>query len=111
MATKSSPWTWTSLSTTSTNWKAKTEEQAKHLWAYTTYEGAVDACIRSLTADFTGHEVFYIVAPDTTMTRPTLELAKRFFPDVPVTGDISGNKSFFDSSKAERMLGWKHPQP
>lgn len=87
----------------------ETEEQAKHLWAYTSYEGAVDACLKSLEADFTGHEVFYIVGPDTTMERPTLELARRFFPDVPVTGDISGNKSFFDSSKAERMLGWKHP--
>ena len=89
----------------------ETEEQAKHLWAYTTPDAAVDACLKSLEADFTGHEAFYIVGPDTTMPRPTLELAKRFFPDVPVRGDLSGNRSFFDSSKAERMLGWKHPLP
>jgi UDP-glucose 4-epimerase len=89
----------------------ETVEQAKHLWAYTRPDAAVDACLRSLEADFLGHEVFYIVAPDTTLTRPTLELAQRFFPDVPVRGDLSGNRSFFDSSKAERMLGWKHPAP
>ena len=89
----------------------ETADQAKHLWAYTRADAAVDACLKSLDADFTGHEVFYIVGPDTTMVRPTLELAQRFFPDVPVRGDLSGNRSFFDSSKAERMLGWKHPLP
>jgi len=89
----------------------ETADQAKHLWAYTRPDAAVDACLKSLDADFAGHEVFYIVGPDTTMARPTLELAQRFFPDVPVRGDLSGNRSFFDSSKAERMLGWKHPQP
>lgn len=86
-----------------------TEQQAKHLWAYTRYDAAVDACIRSLDADFTGHEVFYIVGPETTMEMPTLELARRFFPDVPVRGDLSGNRSFFSSAKAGRMLGWTHP--
>ena len=86
-------------------------EQAKHLWAYTLPEAAVDACLKSLEADFIGHEVFYIVAPDTTLAQPTLELAAQFFPEVPVRGDLSGNRSFFDSSKAERMLGWVHPAP
>jgi nucleoside-diphosphate-sugar epimerase len=89
----------------------ETEEQAKHLWAYTTTDAAVDACLRSLEADLTGHEVFYIVGPDTTMTTPTLDLAAKFFPNVPVRGDLTGTRSFFDSSKAERLLGWKHPAP
>ena len=86
----------------------QTAEQAKHLWAYTRTDAAVDACLRSLDADFTGHEVFYIVGPDTTIETPTLELAERFFPDVPVRGDLSGNRSFFSSAKAERLLGWMH---
>ncbi len=86
----------------------ETVEQAKHLWAYTRYDAAVSACLLSLDAPFTGHEVFYIAGPDTTLATPTLELARRFFPNVPIRSDLSGNKSFFDSSKAERMLGWKH---
>jgi len=89
----------------------ETLEQAKHLWAYTRTDAAVDACLRSLDAPFLGHEVFYIVAPDTTLTTSTLELARKFYPDVPVRKDLSGNTSFFDSSKAERPLGWKHPLP
>ncbi|MGN6101337.1 MAG: NAD-dependent epimerase/dehydratase family protein [Devosia sp.] len=81
----------------------------KHLWAYTRFDAAADACLKSLEAPFTGHEAFYIVAPDTTVDAPTLELAGEHFPGVPIKGDLSGNRSFFSSAKAERMLGWKHP--
>lgn len=87
-----------------------TPEAAKHLWAYTLYSAAADACLLSLEADYKGHEVFYIVAPVTTFDVPSLELAAQFFPKVPVTGDLSGNRSFFSSAKAERILGWRHPQ-
>lgn len=89
----------------------ETAAQAKHLWAYTRYDAAADACLRSLDASYLGHEVFYIVGPDTTIDVPTPDLAREFFPNVPVRGDLSGYKSFFDSSKAERMLGWRHPLP
>lgn len=88
--------------------RGHSDAMTKNLWAYTLSEAAARSCLLSLTADFTGHEVFYIVAPDTIHDTPSLELQQKFFPDVPVRGDLSGHKSFFDSSKAERMLGWKH---
>jgi len=81
---------------------------AKHLWAYTRFDAAARACIASLEADFLGHEVFYIVAPDTNIDVPSLELAARFFPGVPVRGDLSGHRSFFSTAKAERLRGWRH---
>jgi len=87
---------------------SQTDAGVKNLWAYTRFDSAARACLLSLTADFAGHEVFYIVAPDTIADVPSLELAQKYFPDVPVRGDLSGNQSFFDSSKAERLLGWKH---
>lgn len=80
----------------------------KHLWAYTLFESAARACLMSLDAPFTGHEAFYITAPDTTNDIPSLELAAKYLPDVPIKGDLSGNKSFFSTAKAERLLGWKH---
>jgi UDP-glucose 4-epimerase len=80
----------------------------KHLWAYTLVESAARACLMSLDATFKGHEAFYIVAPDTTIDVPTLELAAKHFPSVPIRGDLSGRRSFFNSTKAERMLGWRH---
>ena len=87
---------------------SQTDAAVKNLWAYTCLEDASRACLLSLTADFGGHEVFYIVAADTISDTPSLELKQKFFPDVPVRGDLSGHRSFFDSSKAERLLGWKH---
>lgn len=83
---------------------------AQHLWAYTGPEAAARACLLGVTADFSGHEVFYIVAPDTVTDLPSRELAQRYFPHVPIRGAFAGNCSFFDSSKAERLLGWRHDE-
>ena len=87
---------------------SQTDAAVKNLWAYTRLDDASRACLLSLTADLKGHEVFYIVAPDTISDTPSLELKQKFFPDADVRGDLSGHRSFFDSSKAERLLGWKH---
>jgi nucleoside-diphosphate-sugar epimerase len=87
------------------------EKIAKHLWAYTLIPAAVSASLLSLTAEFSGHEVFYVVAPDTTIDMPSRELAQRFFPKVPIRGSLDGYggfASFFSCAKAERILGWKH---
>ena len=89
---------------------SQTNAAAKNLWAYTRFDAAARACLLSLSADLKGHEVFYIAAPDTVTDVPSLELKQKFFPDVPVRGDLSGYKSFFNSSKAERLLGWKHDE-
>ncbi len=80
----------------------------KHLWAWTNLNAAADACLRSVKGTFAGHEVFYIVSPTTTVEVPSLELAARYFPDIPISGDLSGLRSFFSSAKAERLLGWDH---
>ena len=80
----------------------------RQLWGYTNYDAAARACLLSLTADLTGHEVFYIVAPDTAIDAESGELARRHFPDTPVTGDLSGTKGFFDCRKATKLLGWRH---
>jgi UDP-glucose 4-epimerase len=66
------------------------ETVAKHLWAYTSYDAAARACL------------LY------TSELPSLELAARFFPGVPIRGDLSGSRSFFSTAKAERLLGWRH---
>jgi nucleoside-diphosphate-sugar epimerase len=81
---------------------------AVNLTAYTRLDAAVRACLLALTAPIRGHEVFFVIAPDTAVDSPSLDLAQANYPDVPVRGDLSGNRSFFDSSKAERLLGWSH---
>ncbi len=83
-------------------------ELVRHLWAYTTYDAAARACLLALTATYQGHETFFIVAPDTAVETPSRELAQKHFPNVPLRSEMSGHASFFNSGKAERMLGWKH---
>lgn len=83
----------------------------KHLWGYTTSAAAADACVRAATATFIGHESFFIVAPTTTVDIPSLELHAEYYPDVTITGDLGGTRSFFDCAKAQRLLGWKHDLP
>jgi len=81
---------------------------ARTLWGWTLISEAARACYLAVQANFTGHQVFYITAPRTSSSIPSLELAKYAYPDVPIHGDLSDHKSFFDCSKAERMLGWVH---
>ncbi len=84
-------------------------EYGNFLWAWTHIDAAADACLLSLEASFTGHEAFFIVSPKTFSPTPSLELAAKHFPEIPIRGDLSGHNSFFTSAKAERLLGWTHP--
>ena len=82
---------------------------AHHMWAYTRRDAAADACLKAVQTDLKGHEVFYIVAPDTANDTPSRDLAAQHFPGVPIRGDFAGHASFMTSAKAERLLGWVHP--
>ncbi len=90
-------------------YKAGEWKFSHNLNAYTRLDCAADACLRAVDRDLGGHEVFYIVAPDTGVATPSLTLAAEHYPDVPIRGDMSGRRSFFSSAKAERLLGWSHP--
>ena len=81
---------------------------SKDLWAYTNIMSGAQACVLALNAPVTGHEAFFIVAPENVTDLPSAELAATYFPDVPITGDLSGRTSFYNCAKAERLLGWTH---
>jgi nucleoside-diphosphate-sugar epimerase len=95
------------------NERPSSREAAYHnggrdLWAYTNIVAAARACLLSLTVDFTGHEVFYIVAPETVFEVDSRELAAHFYPNTEIRGEFAGRCGFYDCSKAERILGWRH---
>lgn len=79
-----------------------------NLWAYTDIHAGARAVACALNAKWRGHEVFFITAPHSCVDVPSLELAQRFFPQVPIHGDLTDHRSFYNCSKAERLLGWKH---
>ncbi len=82
-----------------------------NLWGYTSLGSAARACLLSLTAEFHGHEVFYVVAPETSADRPTLDLVGAHYPDVRVVRDLPGRASLYSSRKAQQVLGWVHDEP
>lgn len=84
------------------------EGPARGLWGWTLIQEGARACELAIDASFQGHQVFFITAPRTTSAIATLELAQHAYPEVPVRGDLSGHKSFYDCRKAARLLGWTH---
>lgn len=80
----------------------------RELWGYVRFDAVARAALLSLEPRFAGHEVFYIVAPETCSDTPSHELAARYYPDVPIRGDLGGHRSFFDTTKAQTILGWTH---
>ncbi len=86
------------------------ERMAKELWGYTERRAAARAFLLGVTADFTGHELFFIVAPETLTAVPSPILKEQFYPDVPLHGSLSRHQGFFNCAKAERLLGWRHDE-
>jgi nucleoside-diphosphate-sugar epimerase len=113
---------WMTIASLRFHWLVETRERAveaapfmgeaviRHLWAYTLLSEASRACLLSITADFPGHEVFYIVAPRTVVEAPSLALARQHYPQTEVRGTLSGTRGFFSCAKAERLLGWTHQE-
>ncbi len=82
--------------------------ESRQLWGYTTFDAASSACLLAVSATFTGHEAFYVVAPRTTSETPSADLARKYYPEVPIVGVLDGTRGFFDCSKAGLLLGWAH---
>jgi nucleoside-diphosphate-sugar epimerase len=103
-------WVVPDRATVAASYREANFQPRKHMFAYTRRDAAARACLRGVTADFVGHEVFFITATDTATDTPSLEIAREHFPEVEVRGDLSGNRSFYDCAKAERILGWRHDE-
>jgi len=90
----------------------KLEEEARDgLWNHVDIRDLGQIIKLSLESDISGYEVFNVNAEKHISTIDSQKLIKKFFPGVKkiynkndfVTG---GNKSFYDISKARRLLGY-----
>lgn len=76
-------------------------------WTYVDVRDAATSCRLSMEADITGHEAFYIVAPNTYRPESIDDLMRANYPgDYPIADHITGSVSPVDCSKAEKLLGW-----
>ncbi len=78
------------------------------LWSYIDVRDAAVACRLAVARDFSGHEAFNICAPKTMMKEPTLELVRRYLPQVKVIkSGLQDNWCGYDAGKAESILGFR----
>ena len=68
----------------------------KQLWAYTRFDAAARACLLSLTAEVRGPRGVLHRGAGHDRRRAEPRTCRKYFPDVPIRGDFSGNRSFFD---------------
>ncbi|KIY67470.1 NAD(P)-binding protein [Cylindrobasidium torrendii FP15055 ss-10] len=107
-------WSVPERSVAARGWSA--EKAANDLWGYVCEDSGADAFLRALddsVARFSGHEAFFIVAPEVSGDTDSAELKSQFWPDVPIRDghEIRGKSGFFDCTKAREMLGWVHQDP
>ncbi len=80
---------------------------ASNLWGYIDARDAAQACRLALTANVSGHEPFFIAAPNTFMKLPTAELVRQFYPETKLPAEWHGTPALLTSAKAERVLGFR----
>ncbi|KAH7928259.1 NAD(P)-binding protein [Leucogyrophana mollusca] len=102
-----------SVPTRTRAYRQNMERARGDLWSYVQEDASADAFVRAVTTDmetWSGHEPFFIVAPQIAADQDWLELKEKYFQDVPVRPGWKegGAKGFFDCTKAERLLGWVH---
>ena len=80
------------------------DKGSKDLWGYTPLSMAVESALTAVVRDFVGAEVVYVVADETWHPMSSAQLAKDFYPDVPLREPMDGRRSFYDSTKYKAML-------
>lgn len=76
------------------------------LFSYLHIDDAATVARKAIEADYVGHESFWTVASDTTMSVPTEILTAEFFPQSECRTEFEGHEAMINLSKAERLLNW-----
>ena len=78
-----------------------------NLWGYIDQRDAATACRLALEAPVQGGSTSYIIAAaDTVMNRPSPDLLKEVFPNVPLTRDVGEFGSLLATDRAREALGF-----
>jgi nucleoside-diphosphate-sugar epimerase len=87
-------------------WQDDPHARKWNLWGYVDESHVAQSVRLALEADIDGADSFIIAAGDTVMRTPSRELMQNVFPGVELRGDVEGNTTLLDISKARRVLGY-----
>jgi nucleoside-diphosphate-sugar epimerase len=89
------------------------QRERLHLWGWTSFDSAAAACLLALHRPASGHGVYNIVGTRTASSTTSEELARRWYPKVPLRAPLPGDAGFYSTVKALAELGWdahdEHP--
>ena len=95
-------------------WRADPVSEWTPTWEYGQFvdvRDVADAVRRALEAPLAGHHRVLLCAADIAATGPSLVMAGRFTPSVPIRDTASfrrePRRALFDCSAATRVLGWE----
>jgi len=86
--------------------QADPESRKWNLWSWVDSRDVAQACRLALMHPASGAEVFTIAADDTLMPTPSAELMARYFPGVPVSGELERFGTLLSIGKARSALGY-----
>jgi nucleoside-diphosphate-sugar epimerase len=78
-----------------------------NLWGYIDVRDAATSCRLALDAPVDGAVSTIIAAADTVMNRPSADLLREVYPDVPVTRDVGEFGTLLAIDKARKVLGFE----
>jgi UDP-glucose 4-epimerase len=78
------------------------------LWAYVHGDDLARAVELAIAADIPkGHHAVYVAAADNGTIEPTRDLLRRYYPGVPIRGEVADFGSLISSRRARDLLGYE----
>lgn len=78
-----------------------------NLWGYVDVRDVAQSCRLGLEADVSGARYYVIAAADTVMDRPSVDLMKESFPDVPLKTELDTYETLLSIDRARAELGYE----
>jgi nucleoside-diphosphate-sugar epimerase len=87
-------------------WLGDAQLRRWNLWGYIDVRDAAQACRLALDATVTGSVNVIIAAADTIMDRPSADLLREVYPDVPVSREVGDFETLLAIDRAREVLGF-----
>ena len=88
------------------SWLSDARLRRWNLWGYIDVRDAAQACRLALDAPVEGAQSFIIAAADTIMDRPSADLLREVYPDVPLTRPVQEYETLLAIDRARAVLGF-----
>jgi nucleoside-diphosphate-sugar epimerase len=88
-------------------WSTEPATRERELWAYVDVRDVAQMVRLCVEIDGLGCQVFNTFATESAHVLPTRELAGRYYPRVPIRGEIEERGSLVSNQKARKVLGFQ----